>query len=143
MKTQPNMKHLLLSKLFKVFTYLSIVLTPVVPALIWLGIFVVTNFATEVWEQTKTKRITRHSVGEMLKRLIQSIILYFVFIIVSRGFDVTVLPGDPLPFTAVQIAIGICSIREIKPIFENIGVILGIDIWAYFKDKLKVPGTGE
>lgn len=143
MRNQKNMKQIIFSKLLKVLTYLSIVLQPVVPALIWLGIFVVVNLATEIWEQTKTKRITRHSVSDMLRRLISSTILYFVFIIVARGFDVTVLPGDPLPFTAVQIAIGICAIREIKPIFENIGIILGIDIWAYFKDKLKIPGTSE
>lgn len=125
------------AKFFKIVSYLMLVISPVVPALVWLGIFVVANLVTEIWQQSRQKKLSAHSTERMLINLISSIVVYFIFIIVARGFDLTVLPTRPLPFTAVQIAISICSVREIKPILENVGYLLGVNLWEYFKNKVK------
>lgn len=71
-----------------------------------------------------------HSRG--LRRSIVKIVLYFLAILLSEGFEQVF----KLPIDISYMVAGLIAITEFKSNLENVGEVTGIDIWSKIADKL-------
>lgn len=127
------MKSFTHTKLLKLFAYLSIVFTPIVPALIWLGFFIFCDLVTGIW---KAKKLGERIHSKKLGNTVTKVVMYFLVVICSHVLDTELLKVPFLPFTITQAAIGFVSVTEFKSIMENISSILGMDVLKYLRSKV-------
>lgn len=120
----------LLNWVFKFLFFLSIYFAPVVASMISIGIFVAVDFLTGLWVAKRnnlpiTSKKMRDTVGKSLA--------YMVALIVAHIFELQFL-AQAIPMMKIM-ALFIAS-AEIKSIYENLGVITGLDFWELIKKKL-------
>lgn len=127
-------------KIFKLLAATSIMFTPIAPALVWLGVFVFFDLITGLYKAKKANRpITSKGLGNTIIKML----MYSITLIACHVMDVVFLKGVALPFKISQAMAGIIGITEFKSILENVGAVLGMDLWKYFKIKLEALRKSE
>lgn len=127
------MQKLIYTKYLKLLTYFSVMFMPIVPAILWLGVFVAVDFITGIWKARKNKEPLQ---SKKMANSITKVVMYFLAIICSRVMETQFLPVGLLPFTITQACIAFISVIEFKSIMENISAILEMPLWAFIKDKI-------
>lgn len=117
----------------KAFTYLSIVFTPIVPTLLWLGFFVFADTFTGVW---KAKKKGEAITSKAFSKTVTKVMLYFLTIIMCHVIDTQFLNVSWLPASVLQLVAGFIAFIEFKSVMENVSDILGVPLWSWIKQKL-------
>lgn len=127
------MKQILSKYGLKLYIYLSIVFTPIVPTLLWLGFFVFADTFTGVW---KAKKKGEAITSKAFSQTITKILLYFLAVICSQVIDTQFLAFEWLPASVTQLVAGFIAFIEFKSVIENVSEILGVPLWQYIKSKI-------
>lgn len=129
------MKEFIKVKLLKLIAYFSIALTPVVPALIWLGVYIAADLITGIWKARKAGEPIK---SKKLGNTTTKVVMIFIGVICAHVLDTVLLVKiiHILPFTTTQAIVGFFSISEFKSIMENISAILGTDVWKHIRKKI-------
>lgn len=127
------MKHFLQAHFYKIYIYLTIVFTPILPSLLWLGFFVAVDLFTAILRARKAKTpITSKKMSQTVTKLA----LYFIAIICGHILDTQFLNVSWLPVKTAQLISGYIAVVEFKSIIENISDLLGMPIWKFIKAKI-------
>lgn len=103
----------------------------IVSSLMAIGFLVMADSFTGIWAAHNVggwRSVTSRKMG----RIVAKLILYPLSIIVAKVAEVYLSPV--IPWT--DVTMGILAIIEVKSIFENIGIILGFDLWQKIKEKM-------
>lgn len=127
------MKHFITSNIYKFYVYLTVIFTPILPGLMWLGFFVLIDLLTGIIVAKKAKKpIT----SKKLSQTITKVLLYFLAIICSHILDTQFLNVNWLPVKIAQLCSGYIAVVEFKSILENISSLLGMPLWQFIKTKI-------
>ena len=110
--------------------YLAFFFTPLYPLMVTIMCLVIADFIMGVKAARKRKEEI-HSKG--LFRTIEKIYLHFIVIILSRLFELYMIPGIPV----TNLVAGFIGVYEFKSLTENYKTITGIDLWKYLSNKIK------
>lgn len=110
-----------------------VILTPIVPSLIFLGFFVAMDLITGLIKARKTF-IPITSKG--LSQTVTKLLLYYIAIICSHILDTQYLANTILPAKITQLVTGFIMVVEFKSVIENISEILGLPLWQFIKSKI-------
>lgn len=119
--------------LYLAYCYLTVVFTPIAPAILWLGFFIFVDLITGIWKARKAKEEI-HS--RKLSQTASKATLYFLFIICAHVIDSQFLVIQWLPAKVAQLVAGYLALVEFKSIAENISSLLGMPIWDYIKERV-------
>ncbi|MDF2449397.1 MAG: Bacteriophage holin family [Bacteroidota bacterium] len=127
------MKSFLYKYSAKLFLYITVVFTPILSTLLWLGVFIACDLVTGIIKARKTsKPITSRAMSQTATKTL----LYFLLVICSHILDTQFLNVDFLPVKITQLAAGFLAVTEFKSVAENMGEILGMPIWEFLKNKM-------
>lgn len=115
--------------------FLCIFFASIQGALLAVGFLILMDTFTGIWAAIRKggiSAITSRKAG----RIIAKLILYPLAIIVAKVAQDHLAPAIPW----VDVTTGILAMIEVKSVFENMGGILGFDLWvrvkkAIWKDK--------
>lgn len=119
--------------LTKLYIYLIVVMTPIIPSLLWLGVFVAIDLLTGI---LIAKRANEAVTSKKLSRTVSKLLLYFAAIICSHILDTQFLKVGFLPATIAQLVSGFIAVVEFKSIIENISILTGVDLLKFLKSKI-------
>lgn len=122
------MKGKLFITSLEIFAFLTIFFSELQSSLFAIGFLIFIDTLTGVWGAYTTggiKAIHSSKAGRILSKFI----LYPLSIIVAKVAQLYLSPAIPW----VDVTAGILAIIEVKSIFENIGIILGFDLWDRVK----------
>jgi phage-related holin len=126
-------------KILKILTFfLSIVsglITPILPAMLSLGVLVFADLVTGIW---KAKKIGEPITSKKMAGTIKKLTIYFLLLICAHQIDLTVFGMFPKLQRVMQLCAGFISMREFKSLAENAGEILGMPLWQYLREKLNI-----
>jgi len=119
----------------EIAAFLCIFFASIQGALLAVGFLILMDTFTGIWSAIRIdglKSITSRKAG----RIIVKLVLYPLAIIVAKVAQDHLAPSIPW----VDVTAGILAMIEVKSIFENMGGILGFDLWtrvkkAIWKDK--------
>ena len=132
MKTQNNMKqHHGLETGFDILAFLAMFLLTVEPALWAIGMLIFADTLTGIWK-TVYKFGWEAFDSRKLGRVLAKIILYPLALLLAYDCEHILAPSIPW----LYVTMGIIAMVEVKSIFENIGIILGYDLWQKIKDAI-------
>jgi phage-related holin len=127
------MKHFFTNVASLLIAYVIVIITPIIPILIGLGVFIFCAWVTGMIKAYKTKQpITSRKMSQTATKTL----LYFMLIICSQILDTHFKINVLLPIPVTQIASGFLALIEFKSVTENISEILGIPIWDFIKSKI-------
>lgn len=127
----------LIAKIKLLIIYVITVLTPVFPALLWLGILMFLDLITAL---LKAKKQNDEITSGKLKNSATKALLYFVVVIAAHIMDSQFFASvEWLPAKAAQLAAGFLAVIEFKSLLENVSGILGMPLLQFFKDKINTP----
>ena len=118
-----------------VLGFLAVFLLDVTAALMAVGFLILADTFTGMWAAFKRgESITSRKMG----RVISKLILYPLGIIIAKVAEDYLSPDIPW----IYVTTGIIAAVEVRSNFENIGDILGFNLWkrikgAIWKDKLE------
>lgn len=121
------------AKIVKLLAYFLVMFMPIVPAILWLGVFVFLDLVTGI---IKAKKKGEQIRSKKLGNSITKIVMYFISILCSKVMDDVFLHTGYLPFTITQACIAFIGITEFKSILENVSEILGMPIYKYISSKI-------
>ena len=127
------MKSFLYKYGVKLYIYLTVIFTPILPTLLWLGFFVAMDLITGV---IKAKKTQKPITSKALSHTVTKLFLYFAAIICCHVLDTQFLSVDFLPVKITQLASGFIAVVEFKSVIENISEILGMPLWEFIKSKV-------
>lgn len=119
----------------EILAFIAVFFAGLYPALVAVGILIAADTFTGVWSSVKKsgwESFTSRKAG----RIIAKLLLYPTSIIVAKVAEMYLSPDIAWTY----ITTSIIAVVEIKSIFENIGQILGFELWdrikkAVWKDK--------
>lgn len=124
-------------KIKLLIVYVFTLFTPVVPAIIWLGVLMFFDLVTGLIKAKKTGEPIHSS---KLKNSATKALLYFIAVICSHIIDTQFLNAvEWLPAKTAQLCAGFLAVVEFKSLIENISSILGVPLLQYLKDKINKP----
>lgn len=100
------------------------ILTPILPLMIVVSIFIGLDVATGIWKSLKNGKKIRSTI---LAHTISKGVLYNTAILSAFLMETYIFGGIPV----VKLVGGFIATVEFKSILENIGEITGIDIWKH------------
>lgn len=128
--------------LFKLelFSFIVLLITPIVPALWLMGFLIFTDTFTGIWaawydgrnKEGSWWKGRKYIESRKMERIISKLILYPLSLITAKVAEQYLTPIIPW----IDITAGILAMIEIRSIFENIGKILGYDLWNKMKEKI-------
>lgn len=140
------------SVILYIITFLGAFFSDIASTLGALGFLILTDTFTGIWaawkEGTKIEGSIwggwrKHVTSRKGSRIIIKIILYPLAIIVAKVGEDYFMANIPW----IDVTAGILAGIEIKSIFENIGNILGYDIWKRIAEKVfpdkKIDNAGK
>jgi hypothetical protein len=111
---------------------LLIVLAPVKPIMLAVGVLICVDLITGLWASLKRKRkITSRG----LRRTIGKMLAYQLAIITAFVMETWLLPDVPM----VKVVSGLIGVTETKSVFENLSFITGVDFIQLVLGKLQQP----
>lgn len=113
----------------KIAAVLIALLSPVVPILLVVLLFIVVDFATGVYASKVKKRKIKSSG---FRKTVEKFVLYCGAVLLARCFDFGVTDA----FYVTQCVGGFIAATELLSIFENISAITGIPIGERLKSVL-------
>lgn len=115
--------------MLKFVSMLVLVLLPVRPVMVAVGVLVLADMVTGIWASLKEgKSIT--SGG--LKKTVAKGLAYQMAIIVAFTMETWLLEGVPL----VKVCAGLIALTEGASFFENMHRITGVNFWALLLEKI-------
>lgn len=131
------MRGLIANKFKLLIFYIGAVLTPVAPAILWLGVLIFLDLITGILKAQKLKEEIHSS---KLKNTATKALLYFIAVIAGHIIDTQFLTVvEWLPAKTAQLIAGFLAVVEFKSLIENISTILGMPILQFLKDYLNKP----
>ena len=112
-------------------------LAPIHTFMIAVGVLITIDLATGLWRASKRKEKIS---SKGLRRTITKMFAYQGAIITAFLLE-SVFLGDIIP--VVRIVAGFIAITEGKSIYENLGVITGLDFWSLIKEHLNSKSNKE
>lgn len=125
------MKHSYTSINLEILTFIAIFFAEIQAALLAIGFLVMSDTFTGIWgawKQNGIKSITSRKAG----RIITKLVMYPLAIIVAKVSQEYLTPIIPW----VEVTSGIIATVEIKSIYENMGDVLGFDLWKRLKAQI-------
>ena len=115
----------------EIVAFLAIFFAEIQAALAAIGFLIMADTFTGIWCAYKDGG--RHAItSRKLGRIITKILLYPLALIVAKVSEQYLAPA--IPWT--DVTAGILAVVEVKSIFENMGSLLGFDLWQRIKDQL-------
>lgn len=117
--------------LLEVLAFIVVFMTEIQSALLAVGFLIMADSFTGIWGSWKRngrKSITSRRAG----RIVSKLILYPLALVVAKVSEDYLAPSIPW----LDVTAGILATIEVKSIFENIGLILGFDLWDKIKKQL-------
>lgn len=115
----------------EILAFLVFFFQDMVSSLVAIGFLVLADSFTGIWAAWKNGgwyAVTSRKMG----RIVAKLILYPLAIIVAKVAQTYLSPIIPW----VDVTMGILAVIEVKSIFENIGIILGFDLWRRIKERM-------
>jgi len=120
--------------------FLAMFFIDIQEALFAIGFLIMADTFTGIWAAWKSGyKIEKswllafnHIHSRKMGRVVVKLILYPLAIIVSKVAEVYLTPAIPW----IDVTSGIIAVVEVKSIFENIGKILGFNLWEMIKKKM-------
>lgn len=131
MKRVSRMGHDRLETGFNVLSFLGMFLLTAEPAFWAIGLLIFSDTLTGIWK-TIYKQGWDAFDSRKLGRIFAKIILYPLALLIAFTCEKNLAPSLPIMY----VTMGIIATVEIKSVFENIGVILGYDLWQRVKDAI-------
>ena len=116
-------------ELFLIFSYIVFFLSPIAAILVATGVLLLAECITGLTVNLKKK--DGRTVLAILDNTLSKMFFYFILIILSRIMEVFFIPYIPF----ASITAGYIAVREFKITVDNIGAILGQDIWGVMVEK--------
>lgn len=116
---------------FEILTFLTMFLLTVEPALWAIGMLIIADTFTGIWKAVYKGGWVAFD-SRKLGRVLAKTILYPLALLLAYDCEQILAPSIPW----LYVTMGIIASVEIKSIFENIGVILGYDLWQRIKETI-------
>lgn len=134
------MKTQFTSSGLEIVAFLAVFFAELQSAMLAVGFLIIADTFTGIWGAYREGGI--HAItSRKLGRIITKLILYPLALIVAKVAQQYLAPA--IPWT--DVTAGIIAVVEVKSIFENMGALLGFNLWdrvkkAIWKDK---PGKDD
>jgi phage-related holin len=113
----------------KVFTALAVFIAPIKSIMIAVSILIVADAITGIWaSQKKGEPFSSRKFFASITKLL----IYLFLIMVSQIVELHLI--SQIPF--VQLSVYFIVFYEFSSFLENVGVITGHDVFAFFKEQL-------
>lgn len=125
------MKEKFAAALPEILAFLVIFFAALQGALLALGFLIMIDTFTGIWASVKSngvESVTSRKAG----RIVTKLVLYPLAIVVAKVAEDYLVSSIPI----VEVTTGILAVVEVKSIFENMGSILGFDLWQRIKKVL-------
>ena len=125
------MKEKFAAALPEILAFIAIFFAALQGALLALGFLIMIDTFTGIWASVKSngvKSVTSRKAG----RIVTKLVLYPLAIVVAKVAEDYLVSSIPI----VEVTTGILAVVEVKSIFENMGSILGFDLWQRIKKVL-------
>lgn len=110
-------------------TALLIFLAPIKGILLAVSVLIVVDAITGIW--ASKKKGEKFSSGKFFNSIVK-LVFYLLLVLVSQMIQVHLI--SEIPFT--QLSIYFIVFYEFSSFLENVGVITGRDVFAFFKEAL-------
>lgn len=126
------MKNFLVKYGIMLCKYLLVVFTPIIPTILWLGVFVFIDLFTGI---VKAKRKGDVISSKRMSETVTKVMLYASAIVSCYVLDTQIIGNSFLPIPIWRLAAGYIAVVEVQSNLENVSEILNMPLWQFIKDK--------